>query len=166
MPLAFRPATISDVETIRALADRIWHACYPGIIPVEQIRYMLGWMYSPHKLTEQIRHGMCYELALLEGAAVGYLAYERRADGTVLYLNKLYLVPEHHGRGLGQAALEHVFATARAAGAATVELRVNKANVRALRAYERAGFMIADSLRQDIGGGYVMDDFVMRRQAT
>jgi ribosomal protein S18 acetylase RimI-like enzyme len=166
MPLAFRPATTGDVETIRALADRIWHACYPGIIPVEQIRYMLGWMYAPHKLAEELRHGVHYELALLDEVAVGYLGYELQVGGTVLHLNKLYLAPELHGQGLGQAMLDRVLAAARAASAVTVELRVNKANTRALRAYERAGFVITGSQCQDIGGGYAMDDYVMRRSAA
>ena len=36
----------------------------------------------------------------------------------------------------------------------------------ALRAYERAGFRVAESVCQDIGAGFVMDDFVMRRPVT
>jgi hypothetical protein len=43
-------------------------------------------------------------------------------------------------------------------------LRVNKANHRAVRAYHRAGFTITESLCQDIGGGFRMDDYVMRRE--
>lgn len=164
MSLTFRPATGADVETIRALADRIWHACYPGIITPEQIRYMLAWMYAPHKLAAELQHGVRYELALLDGTVAGYLAHELQADGAVLHLNKLYLVPELQGRGHGQVMLAHVFAIARAAGARTVELRVNKANHRAVRAYQRAGFTVAESLCQDIGGSFKMDDYVMRRE--
>lgn len=163
MPLSFRPADPSDVETVRLLADRIWNACYPGIIPPEQIRYMLAWMYAPHKLTAELARGVTYELALLDGEPVAYLAHELRADGSVLYLNKLYLLPELHGRGFGQGMLARVNQSARTAGAAELELRVNRANGRALRAYERAGFRIVDSVCQDIGGGFVMDDYVMRR---
>jgi len=160
----FRRATAADVETIRALADRIWWTCYPGILSPEQIRYMLGWMYAPHKLTAELAHGVTYELVELAGPAVGFLGYEPLPGRTALMLNKLYLVPELHGRGLGQAMLQHVFQAARGLGLAAVELRVNKANAQALRAYARAGFVTVESLCQDIGGGFVMDDFVLRRE--
>ncbi len=164
MALEFRPARSHDLETIRALADRIWHVCYPGIITPEQIRYMLGWMYAPHKLAAEFARGVSYELAWLDGLTVGYLAYELQPGGTVLHLNKLYLVPELHGRGLGRAMLDRVEAVAGTAGVAAIELRVNRGNQRALRAYERAGFEVVDAVRQEIGGGFVMDDFVLRRQ--
>jgi ribosomal protein S18 acetylase RimI-like enzyme len=58
--------------------------------------------------------------------------------------------------------LRHVIEQARASGATHVELRVNKGNARALAAYARAGFRIERSLVADIGGGFVMDDHVLR----
>jgi RimJ/RimL family protein N-acetyltransferase len=38
---------------------------------------------------------------------------------------------------------------------------VNKRNQKAIRAYERAGFTIAESMTSEIGGGFVMDDYRM-----
>ncbi len=163
MALTFRPCGPEDLETVRQLADRIWQACYPGIIPPEQIRYMLEWMYAPHKLASELARGVTYELAELADEPVGYLAHELQTAGTVLHLNKLYLVPELHGHGHGQTMLRRVFAAARGSGVREIELRVNRGNSRAVRAYERAGFRVAESVCQDIGAGFVMDDFVMRR---
>lgn len=166
MSCAFRAATPADLETIRELADRIWHACYPGLITPEQIRYMLGWMYAPHKLAGELARGVTYELVEHAGKPVGYLAHELQAGGATLHLNKLYLLPEWHGLGLGQRMLRRVLTAARGAGAVEVELRVNRGNTRAVRAYERAGFRITATVCQDIGAGYVMDDYVMRRPVT
>jgi RimJ/RimL family protein N-acetyltransferase len=59
-----------------------------------------------------------------------------------------------------------VLAAARTGAAREIELRVNRGNSRAVRAYERAGFRVAESVCQDIGAGFVMDDFVMRRPVT
>ena len=42
-------------------------------------------------------------------------------------------------------------------------LRVNKRNERAQEAYKAAGFAKERALVTDIGGGFVMDDFVFRR---
>jgi hypothetical protein len=40
---------------------------------------------------------------------------------------------------------------------------VNKANARAIMAYKRNGFVITESVITDIGGGFVMDDYVMAK---
>lgn len=160
--ITFREASHADIETIRALADRIWHACYPGMISVEQIRFMLAWMYAPEKLAEDMQRGVRYELAMADGHAVGYLGHELQREKRVLHLHKIYLSPELHGRGVGQAMLAHVAQTARNVGMHAVELGVNKANHRALAAYGRAGFVVAESFVQDIGNGFVMDDHLLR----
>ncbi|MBU6335356.1 MAG: GNAT family N-acetyltransferase [Chloroflexi bacterium] len=162
MAIAFRDASQADIDTIRALADRIWHACYPGMISVEQIRFMLAWMYAPMKLAEDMQRGVRYELALIDGHAVGYLGHELHREKRALHLHKIYLVPELHGRGVGQAMLAHVVRTARASGMQAVELGVNKTNARALAAYRRAGFTVAESFVRDIGNGFVMDDHLLR----
>jgi ribosomal protein S18 acetylase RimI-like enzyme len=44
-----------------------------------------------------------------------------------------------------------------------IRLRVNRGNHLAIRAYQRAGFEITEELCNDIGGGFVMDDYVMVR---
>lgn len=160
--LAFQRATAADVPLLQGLAGRIWRACYPGMIPAAQIEYMLGWMYAPKRIEEEIRRGVNWELAKLDTSPVGYLAWDLEPGRPWLLLHKLYLAPEHHGLGLGQQMLHHVFEQARQAGAEGVELGVNKRNERALSAYRRAGFQVVDSVCREIGQGWVMDDFILR----
>ena len=59
--------------------------------------------------------------------------------------------------------LVHVVALATGRGAREVRLQVNKANLRAQRAYERSGFRRIEEAVFDIGGGFVMDDYIMAR---
>jgi ribosomal protein S18 acetylase RimI-like enzyme len=54
--------------------------------------------------------------------------------------------------------LGRVVERARAAGAATLILNVNRRNVQAIRAYERYGLAIREAVVVDIGNGFVMDD--------
>jgi ribosomal protein S18 acetylase RimI-like enzyme len=42
-------------------------------------------------------------------------------------------------------------------------LTVNKNNVNAIKAYEKMGFRNVGSLVQDIGDGFVMDDYAMEK---
>jgi RimJ/RimL family protein N-acetyltransferase len=43
-------------------------------------------------------------------------------------------------------------------------LSVNKRNTKAITAYKRNGFAIVESVVTDIGGGFVMDDYVMDKE--
>jgi GNAT superfamily N-acetyltransferase len=79
-------------------------------------------------------------------------------------LHKLYLLPEYHGTGIGARALAAVEQTARDNAATALVLNVNRHNLKAIRAYERAGWHVAEEVVADIGNGYVMDDFVMTKQ--
>lgn len=150
---------------LRELASRIWRACYPDIISLEQIDYMLVWMYSAETIADELATGVAWEIALLDESPAGYLSLTFQ-DAAVAELNKLYLLPTLHGQGLGQAMLARAIANAAAHGCTELRLRVNKRNERALRSYRRAGFRIVESIVGEIGGGFVMDDFVLSRSTT
>ena len=52
-------------------------------------------------------------------------------------------------------------AEARKKGYKVLHLNVNRHNSAAIRAYERNGFHKANEMVTDIGGGFVMDDYIM-----
>lgn len=156
----FRPVARHELEAVQAMAARIWWACYRGMVSDEQIGRMLAWMYDPARVLAEMDAGVRWEWLEVLGVPRGYLAWE--PDGEGAHLHKLYLERPWHGQGLGQRMLEHVARQARACGCRRIELRVNRRNDRALRAYRRAGFEhVADDVR-DIGDGFVMDDHILR----
>ena len=57
--------------------------------------------------------------------------------------------------------LKRIEAIARERGFATLVLGVNKMNTQAIAAYRKHGFAIRESVVTDIGGGFMMDDYVM-----
>jgi ribosomal protein S18 acetylase RimI-like enzyme len=59
--------------------------------------------------------------------------------------------------------LAHVEREARALGATSLWLQVNRNNAQAIAAYRRNGFDVAREVVVDIGGGFMMDDFVMSK---
>ena len=154
----------SDIDTLIPLARRIWHAHYPGIITPEQIDYMLERGYTRQVILDEIANQGVIWLAIRDGAAmIGFVALGPYAPQT-MKLHKLYLLPEHHGAGIGARALAEVERIARDNAAATLLLNVNRHNAKAIRAYERAGWRVSEEVVADIGNGYVMDDFVMTKQ--
>ena len=156
----FHPAASGDAALLRSLAEHIWRESYAGVVSAEQMAYMIERMYSQETIARELGEGVCWELVRLDAEAAGYHSITFGADG-VAKLNKLYLLPALQGRGLGQEMLWRVFALAVERGAREVRLQVNKANLRAQRAYERFGFRRIDEAVFDIGGSYVMDDYIM-----
>ena len=157
-----RPAAEADIPLLRDLAQRIWRACYAGIITPEQIEFMLSWMYSEEEIRRQIAGGVPWEVAEIEDAPAGYLSWQREDDGRVK-ISKLYLLPQHQRGGLGRQMIEHIAAHARTLGAHAMWMQVNKRNTAAIGAYLKAGFHIEKEAVFDIGGGFVMDDYLMAR---
>lgn len=158
--LTIRFATPEDFGIVQQLATTIWNDHYPSIISQGQIDYMLARDYSVEALTMAHHAGtLCWLAEFREkpiGFATSYLESISRAK-----LAKLYLDVEAHGRGFGQVLLQSVISHMATLGASTLALNVNKRNAKAIRAYERAGFYWEASIIEDIGGGYVVDDFVL-----
>jgi ribosomal protein S18 acetylase RimI-like enzyme len=161
--LAIRPASEAEIPALRALAERIWRVSYAALLTPGQIDYMLQWMYGPETIASELAEGVIWETAWLDGELIGFHSCTPEPAVRRWKLNKLYLLSEQQGLGLGQQLLDRVHALAAQRGARQVWLQVNKQNARAIRAYERAGYAIERSAIFNIGGGFVMDDFIMTR---
>lgn len=157
-------ATEAELPIVARLAGDIWRACYPGIITPEQIEYMLGRMYALEVLAAEIRsQGIRYDLMRVGGRPVGFASYGPVPMPGTMKLHKVYLLPGRQGCGLGSRLLQHVECEVRSLGARRLILSVNKRNAKAIAAYRRNGFVVAESIVTDIGGGFVMDDYVMAK---
>ena len=157
VPLAER-----DIAAVVALAGVIWRHHYPGIISMEQIDYMLAQRYTPAIILAQMQSGSAWwEQALLDERMIGFAQYE--LHGRSMKLDKLYLHQDFQRQGYGGRMLAHVDDAARRRGAGTVRLNVNKHNLKSIAAYRKNGYEVAETVVVDIGGGYVMDDYVMQK---
>jgi len=157
--ISLKPANLSDVTTIANLAQTIWHAHYPPIIGLEQVRFMLEKMYHPTVLSKHISEGpQEFFIIQCNEESLGFMAFEQKTQGE-LYLQKLYVLPEMHRKGIGAAALNA--AIAQYPKAQLIRLQVNRQNYTAINFYFKLGFTIERVADFDIGDGYFMNDFVM-----
>ena len=161
--MTIRPARVGDIVVIMELAERIWRTSYAGMISDEQIDFMLGWMYAAGEIEDQMSRGVRWGMGEIDGGAVGYFSFEKEADGRVK-ISKVYLLESAQRRGLGRAMLEFIGGEALAMGATSLWLQVNKRNTVAMGAYRKAGFAVTGEGIFSIGGGYVMDDYLMSKE--
>jgi diamine N-acetyltransferase len=160
---AFRPATCEHLSEIASLAAVIWRMHYPGIISQDQIEYMLARMYDVDVMRRELESGVTYDQLVIEGQLIGFAAYGSTDVRSELKLHKLYIHPDFQRQGLGAMLLAHVEDAAREQNFEIVVLAVNKRNTNAIAAYRKHGFAIRDSIIVDIGGGFVMDDYIMAK---
>jgi len=156
--LNFVKATTSDIDTIRLLAHEIWTTSYREMLSSEQMEYMLNWMYSEDTIKSEILGNVHWEIVEEDNKPIGYIALTPEED--ILKLNKLYILSTIQGKGIGQLALNHVISYGKENGFKQVYLTVNQRNFRAIKAYEKAGFIRTDYKVFDIGGGFIMDDYI------
>jgi ribosomal protein S18 acetylase RimI-like enzyme len=74
------------------------------------------------------------------GVAVLSATWTVEHGGAAVWLEELYVEPEHRDRGIGRALLAATYATAREYGAGTVDLEVDVDHDRAAHLYAREGF--------------------------
>ncbi len=158
------PVREADIIPVCVLAREIWLQHYPGIITVKQIEYMLAQRYSPEAIRAQLKAGEAWWDKLeVRGGLCGFASYEPGSEAHTMKLDKLYVHQLFRGKGYGAALIEHVAGAARRQGMDTLYLQVNKYNHSSVAAYLRTGFVIAKTVKVDIGNGFFMDDYVMSR---
>ena len=159
------PVAEQDIPALIKLAREIWYAHYPSIITVEQIEYMLAQRYTPEVIRAQLASGSAWWNKLsIDGIMVAFTAYELGDDPSALKLDKLYVRNDLHGRGYGSMLMHHAAEQARARGCTRLYLQVNKNNRSAIEAYLKNGFVVIQAATFEIGGGFVMDDYVMAKE--
>ncbi|HET9403296.1 MAG TPA: GNAT family N-acetyltransferase [Burkholderiales bacterium] len=165
--VSIEPLTEADVERVVALAREIWIAHYPAIIGAAQIEYMLGQRYSPGTVRAELRQdGLWWDALRVGEEMAGFASYFLTQAAGEMKLDKLYVHPRHQRHGYGGAMIERACGVARSRGCNRLVLAVNKNNRSAIDAYLKHGFHIADVAVKDIGGGFVMDDYIMIRPVT
>ncbi len=148
-----------NLKKIEDMASIIWHEHYTPIIGIHQVEYMLDKFQSVNTMKAQIETGYHYFIINDEDEPLGYLSFNQRKQQ--LFLSKIYVLKESRGKGIGKKAMNFIVDTARALGCEKVSLTVNKFNHNSIKAYESSGFINKEALVQDIGGGYIMDDYLM-----
>lgn len=147
--LVLREATAGDARALSALGRKLYRIYFEHLWTKAGFDRFLDDEMDADLIGRDIVEGLaCHYWIDLDGEAVGFAKTkpdhempDSNERGTLL--EKLYILPQHTSRGLGQQVLSALMARARADGASLIWLDVLKINDRARRAYEKAGFTIS-----------------------
>ncbi|MCA9706762.1 MAG: GNAT family N-acetyltransferase [Myxococcales bacterium] len=135
-----RPVTDADLDAVRRVLVETWHATYDAIMGAERVTAITDDWHAVDRLRRQVDRPQAPFLLVeaSDGAVIATGSAHR--EGEVAHVDRLYVRPDQHGRGVGTALLDALLRDAGAA--ARVELRVQQRNDGALAFYRRRGFSI------------------------
>jgi GNAT superfamily N-acetyltransferase len=157
-PTSFREPTEGDIADIRRVAVVAWRNAYRGIYAPSTIARKVAEFYTTESLAAAIRssrRGDSFFLLALDGSqVVGYANGKRipsqwrdpsKPGGRVFRvsgweLTRIYLLPDHIGRGVGKGLLERWESFLRAKRAKRYFVSYNAKNRLARDFYVRNGF--------------------------
>ena len=129
------------------------------LIGEKQVAYMVDKFQSYPALTQQIQDGYEYYQFFDDGEFCGYCGIH--PEGGKLFLSKLYIRKEFRGRHLATKVFEFLKVLCKERGYSAIWLTCNKHNDGSLAVYRHLGFETTDTQEADIGGGFIMDDYIM-----
>jgi len=156
-----RVETEEQIEEVEKLAREIWREHYMPIIGEKQVEYMLEKFQSKKAIGEQLQNNYHYYLIREENKNVGYTGIQFRDKE--LFLSKIYVRSSERGKGYAKKTIQFIEDTARNNSLEKITLTVNKNNLDTIKVYEKIGFKKVKPIVMDIGGGYIMDDYLMEK---
>lgn len=180
MTVTFEPVTTAEQQkTLAKLAKEIWQEYWPSRIGQAQTDYMVQNFQS----LEAIKRDMAendyeYWFCTVEESAsnspyasrsgrriVGFTGGHVEPDTNRFFISKIYLLATERGKHYASQVISFYQKLCQSRGLKAMYLTVNKYNELGIRCYRSKGFETIDSVETDIGEGFVMDDYIMEKQA-
>jgi len=160
LELRLHKCSAVDLPGILALANVIWKPTFSSILTEDRLNYLYDLMYNREKLLTLLNSSENTFFLLRENDAdVGYAQLVINSES--VKLEKLYLHPDVQGKGYGLYLLNQLIDHSLNLGCQNMQLQVNRSNSKAVAFYKQFGFKITEERDFDVGGGHVMDDYVM-----
>ena len=160
-------ANTSHISTIQDIALRSWEITYADILSQEQMNYMIDMMYSTQALKKQMTEQNQFFLLIKTDPLsdiLGFISYEfNYKNQPKTKIHKLYLLPECKGKGMGRILIDKVATLAQTEGNSYLSLNMNRDN-KSIGFYKQMGFEIVGEEDNDIGSGYLMEDYIFERK--
>jgi len=150
-----------QIKIVESLAGEIWQEHYIPIIGKNQVKYMLENFQSKEAIYSHIKEGFLYYLIRYKDTYAGYFSFILRENN--LFLSKIYIKADNRRKGFGKKVFQFIENIALDNKLAEIILTVNKNNLNSIKTYEKIGFVVTESIVQDIGGGFFMDDYLMKK---
>jgi ribosomal protein S18 acetylase RimI-like enzyme len=168
-PITLRHAGLADLSLLQEIGRQTFLETFAASNSEENMQTYLAEGFSDEKLTAEVQNpDSTFYLAEQAGRVVGYLkvntgpAQTEQHLANALEIERIYVLQEFHGQRVGQVLYEQALLLARHAWVDTLWLGVWEENPRAIRFYEKNGFVAFDKHVFQLGDD-AQTDIMMKR---
>lgn len=135
-----RRATIEDAAALAGLGERTFRDAFAKDNRPDDLEMYVSGTYGEAQQRRELAdpNGLAFVVEN-DGRLIAFA--QLRRDRTGIEIARFYVERHHHGAGLAHELMEAVKAAARAEGATRLWLGVWERNPRAIRFYEKCGFV-------------------------
>jgi ribosomal protein S18 acetylase RimI-like enzyme len=144
-------SSIADYKSIQAIGRETFYETFASSNSEENMRKYLSENYTDHKVKEELSNEeSLFFMAYEDHAAIGYLklnlgqAQTELQDPLSLEIERIYVKASHHGKEVGKLLYDKALEIARQHNKTSIWLGVWEENPRAIRFYEKNGFVAFD----------------------
>ncbi|TCD03233.1 GNAT family N-acetyltransferase [Pedobacter psychroterrae] len=144
-------ATIADLETVQMIGRQTFFETFAESNTEEDMNNYLQENFSEEKVAAELSNtGSQFFIAWDDAIPVGYLKVNtgntqtELQDNTSLEIERIYVKSSHHGKKVGQILYDKALETAQLQNKVFMWLGVWEENPRAIRFYEKNGFVAFD----------------------
>lgn len=146
-----RRVTIADIEELQQIGRQTFFETFAPSNTADNMAKYLEEGFSKKKLTEELNNPESeFHFAIQDNSVIGYLkvntggSQTELKDARALEIERIYVLQQFHGKKAGQILYEKAMQIAREKDAAYVWLGVWENNPRAIRFYQKNGFVEFD----------------------
>lgn len=152
-----------ELYRVQKIAHLTWPNTFREILSSEQIEYMLNWMYNLEMLAKQLKEGHMFYILKEDDIDIGFIGIQPHYPSEKeSKLHKIYILPSCQGKGAGLLLMKKAEEIAVKSNSEFLVLNVNRYN-NAKDFYKKIGFEIIKEEDIDIGNGYLMEDYIMKK---
>ena len=148
MEVSFKKAGIEDLEEVQMLAIETFYPAFAPLNTEENMRFYMDRAFSREQLEKELTEvNSIFLLAQLHGKNTAYLKVNLGAaqtdlqDPEALEIQRIYVHPDYQNLKLGEQLIRKAITLAREHDLKYLWLGVWEKNLRAIRFYERQGFI-------------------------
>ena len=149
--ITLRKATLPNVDQLQQIGRQTFSETFAAENSAQNLQAYLAESFSKQKLAAELQNpDSAFYFAELNNVIIGYLKVNTGAAQTelraenALEIERIYVLRDYHGQQVGQVLYEQALQLARQARACYVWLGVWEENLRAIRFYEKNGFVAFD----------------------
>lgn len=150
--VTIREMQIEDIKQVQQVAKTSWHYTYEGIIPYDIQISFLNSAYSDEMMQKRLKNSFIW-VSEVGGKIVGFINFSPVKENGKAELAAVYILPEHHGKGIGTSLLKKGMKTLE--GIKEIGINVEKDNHIGTTFYKAKGFNIVSEF-DDYFDGHIL----------